>query len=170
MSYQEKPYDDDPDNDDSASRPDHARACPRAAGGGGERMLQHGKAGPAESGGHVAGRHHQHDGDHGPGAEGGKGTLTFQGRSYSFKLVGGVTGGAGAADTKATGEVYNLHNISDFKGLYTQSSAGAGLVTSGTTDLWLRNAAGVVLHLKGTQEGVSLSRGRGREEILIEML
>jgi hypothetical protein len=102
------------------------------------------------------------------GAEGGKGTLTFQGRSYPFKLVGGVTGGAGAADTKAAGEVYNLHNISDFKGLYTQSSGGPGLVTSGTSDLWLRNAAGVVLHLKGTQEGMSLSLGR--EEILIEML
>jgi hypothetical protein len=51
------------------------------------------------------------------GAEGGKGTLNFQGRSSPFKLVGGVTGGVGAANTQATGEVYNLHNISDFKGL-----------------------------------------------------
>ena len=102
------------------------------------------------------------------GAEGGKGTLNFQGHSYPFKLVGGVTGGAGAAKTQGAGEVYNLHNISDFKGLYTQSSGGPGFVTSGASDLWLRNAAGVVLHLKGTQEGVTLSLGR--EEILIEML
>jgi len=102
------------------------------------------------------------------GAEGGKGTLTFQGRDYSFKLVGGVTGGGGAADTRASGEVYNLHTISDFKGLYTQSSGGAGLAMSGASDLWLRNKAGVVLHLRGTQEGVTLSLGR--EEILIEML
>ena len=102
------------------------------------------------------------------GAEGGKGTLNFQGHSYRFQLVGGVTGGGGAANTQATGEVYSLHNISDFKGLYTQSSGGPGFVTSGASDLWLRNAAGVVLHLKGTQEGVSLSLGR--EEILIEML
>jgi hypothetical protein len=102
------------------------------------------------------------------GAEGGKGTLTFQGRSYPFKLVGGVTGGGGAANTQAYGEVYSLHNVSDFKGLYTQNSGGSGLVTSGASDLWLRNAAGVVLHLKGTQEGVTLSLGR--EEILIEML
>ena len=42
------------------------------------------------------------------GAEGGKGTLSFQGRSYPFKLVGGVTGGIGAANTQATGEVYNV--------------------------------------------------------------
>jgi hypothetical protein len=102
------------------------------------------------------------------GAEGGKGTLTFQGRTYAFKLIGGVTGGIGAADTKATGEVYNLKSVSDFAGLYTQSSGGAGLETSGSSDLWLRNKAGVVLHLKGTQSGVSLSLGR--EEILIEML
>jgi hypothetical protein len=102
------------------------------------------------------------------GAEGGKGTLTFQGRPYPFQLVGGVTGGAGAADTKANGEVYGLHKISDFKGLYTQSSGGPGLSMSGASDLWLRNAAGVVLHLKGTQEGATLTLGR--EEILIEML
>jgi hypothetical protein len=102
------------------------------------------------------------------GAEGGKGTVNFQGHSYSFKLVGGVTGGVGAANTQATGEVYDLHKISDFKGLYTQSSGGPGLSMSGASDLWLRNAAGVVLHLKGTQEGATLSLGR--EEILIEML
>ena len=102
------------------------------------------------------------------GAEGGKGTLNFQGHSYPFKLVGGVTGGGGAANTQATGEAYNLRKISDFKGLYTQSSGGPGFVKSGASDLWLRNAAGVVLHLKGTQEGVMLSLGR--EEVLIEML
>ena len=102
------------------------------------------------------------------GAEGGKGTLTFQGRDYPFKLVGGVTGGGGAADTRASGEVYSLHTIADFKGLYTQSSGGPGLAMSGASDLWLRNKAGVVLHLRGTQEGVTLSLGR--EEILIEML
>ena len=102
------------------------------------------------------------------GATGGHGTLNFQGRSYPFKLVGGVTGGGGAADTQASGEVYNLHNISDFKGLYTQSSGRSGLDRSGASDLWLRNRTGVALHLRGTQEGVTLSLGR--EEILIEML
>jgi hypothetical protein len=48
------------------------------------------------------------------------------------------------------------------------SSGGPGLVKSGASDLWLRNAAGVVLHLKGTQEGMTLSLGR--EEILTEMI
>jgi hypothetical protein len=102
------------------------------------------------------------------GATGGKGTLTFQGQSYPFQLVGGVTGGGGAADTTASGEVYNLHKLADFKGIYTQNSGGPGLVRSGAADLWLRNNAGVVLHLTGTQQGVTLSLGR--EEIVIEML
>ena len=102
------------------------------------------------------------------GAAGGKGTLHFQGRSYPFKLVGGVTGGGGASDTHATGEVYNLHKLSDFAGVYTQNSGVVGLDRSKTSDLWLRNEAGVVLHVTGSQTGMTLSLGR--EEILIEML
>ena len=102
------------------------------------------------------------------GAAGGKGTLNFRGQSYPFKLVGGVTGGGGASDTQASGNVYNLNNLSDFAGLYTQSSGLPGLDTSSSSDLWLRNKAGVVLHVRGTQTGVTLSLGR--EEVLIEML
>lgn len=102
------------------------------------------------------------------GAAGGKGAVTFQGQSHPFKLVGGVTGGGGAADTQAHGEVYNLRQMDDFPGVYTQNSGGIGLATSGSADLWLRNRAGVVLHLVGTQTGVTLSLGR--EEVLVEML
>src|SRR3978361_728757 len=56
----------------------------------------------------------------------GKGTLNFQGNAYQFRLAGGVTGGGGASDTVASGEVYNLQNLADFAGLYTQSSGGIG--------------------------------------------
>ena len=102
------------------------------------------------------------------GAAAGTGTINFQGQSYSFKLAGGVTGGGGASDTQAAGEVYNLQKISDFPGLYTQNSGAPGLDQATTSDLWLRNRAGVVLHLRGTQSGLVLSLGR--EEVLIEML
>ena len=102
------------------------------------------------------------------GAAAGKGTLNFQGRLYSFKLAGGVTGGGGASDMHASGEVYNLNKLSDFAGLYTQNSGGIGIDTSSTSDLWLRNRAGVILHLTGTDQGITLSLGR--EEVLIEML
>lgn len=102
------------------------------------------------------------------GGAAGKGNLSFQGRSYPFQLGGGVTGGGGASDAQVRGEVYGLKSISDFAGLYTQSTGAIGLDRSNTSDLWLRNRAGVVLHLTGTQTGVVLSLGR--EEILIEML
>jgi hypothetical protein len=98
----------------------------------------------------------------------GSGTLNFQGRSYNFKLAGGVTGGGGAANSQVSGDVYNLNSLSDFAGVYTQNAGGIGLDTSSRSDLWLRNAAGVVMHLTGTQQGMVLSLGR--EEILIEML
>ena len=75
-----------------------AQVCPRVGAGGG-RMLQRVKARTTECRGNVAGRDHQHDEIIAAGAAGGKGTLTFQGRSYPFKLVGGVTGGGGAAET-----------------------------------------------------------------------
>ena len=102
------------------------------------------------------------------GATGGKGTLNFQGQSYAFRLVGGVTGGGGVSDAQASGDVYNLNSLADFAGLYTQNSGAAGLDTSSTSDLWLRNKAGVVLHLTGTQSGATLSLGR--EEILIQLI
>lgn len=102
------------------------------------------------------------------GATAGKGRLTFQGRSYAFKLAGGVTGGGGASTAEASGEVYNLMTISDFAGLYTQNSGGIGLNTSSSSDLWLRNQKGVVLHMRGSQQGITLSLGR--EEVLIEMM
>jgi hypothetical protein len=102
------------------------------------------------------------------GAAAGQGTLYFNGQSYSFKLGGGVTGGGGASDAHVSGEVYGLNNVADFGGLYTQSTGEAGLDKSSTSDLWLRNRAGVVLHLTGTQTGMVLSLGR--EEVLIEML
>ena len=102
------------------------------------------------------------------GGDVGKGTLIFQGQAHAFKLAGGVTGGGGASDIQVSGEVYNLQNLSDFSGLYTQNAGGIGFATSGASDLWLRNKAGVVLHLTGTQTGVTLSFGR--EEILIELI
>jgi hypothetical protein len=96
----------------------------------------------------------------------GSGTLTYGGRSYSFKLVGGVTGG-GAARSEVEGAVYNLSRPSDFAGVFTVGTA-AGVDKPGRANLWLRNTNGVVLHLTGTQDGMVLSMGR--QEVLVEML
>ena len=50
------------------------------------------------------------------GMTGGTGALTFQGRTYPFKVVGTVIGPGGASQVKASGEVYRLNRLSDFEG------------------------------------------------------
>lgn len=101
------------------------------------------------------------------GAGAGNGTLIFRGQSYPFRLAGAVVGPGGAARIHASGDVYGLTKVEDFPGIYTQGTGARGLETGGRDELWLRNAAGVIMHLRGTQTGVVL--GLGRDQILIEM-
>src|SRR5438477_5474102 len=51
-------------------------------------------------------------------AESGKGTLYYNGRSHHFTISGGGVGGSGAQTVSATGQVYNLNNLSSFPGTY----------------------------------------------------
>ncbi len=101
------------------------------------------------------------------GYGGGSGTLTFNGQSYSFALIGAVVGPGGAEKVNASGEVYKLTKVSDFGGRYTQSSGAAGLSRGGDGQLWLENSAGVIMHLYSQTEGVLLSLGK--EEIFIRL-
>src|SRR5271166_3020053 len=102
------------------------------------------------------------------GLGGGTGTLYYQAQSYPFKLAGTVVGpGGGIAKINASGEVYKLASVADFPGRYTQSTGHAGLSTSGGSDLWLQNSAGVIMHLQGTSTGAMLTLGR--DEIFIRM-
>ena len=102
------------------------------------------------------------------GVGGGSGTLEFQGRTYPFKVVGTVAGpGGGLEKISASGPVYKLASVSDFAGRYTQSTGKAGLSSSGSSDLWLENSAGVIMHLQGTSTGEMLTLGK--DEIFIRM-
>jgi hypothetical protein len=102
------------------------------------------------------------------GLGGGNGTLFFQGQSYPFKVVGSVAGpGGGVSKITASGSVYKLASIGDFAGRYTQSTGPAGFSSSGSSDLWLQNSAGVIMHLQGTENGAMLTLGK--EEIFIRM-
>jgi hypothetical protein len=102
------------------------------------------------------------------GVGGGSGTLDYQGRTYPFKMVGTVAGpGGGIEKISASGPVYKLNNVADFGGRYTQSTGTPGLSTSGGSDLWLQNNAGVIMHLQGTSTGAMLTLGR--DEIFIRM-
>ena len=92
-------------------------------------------------------------------AGGGKGTLTFQGQTYPFEIAGLGGGGIGVSKLDASGEVYNLTNISEFPGAYDEARYGAVIGDASTGELWLENNAGVVMHLKAKREGLMLSLG-----------
>jgi hypothetical protein len=92
-------------------------------------------------------------------AGGGSGTLTYQGTSYPFTVAGIGVGGIGASTLDAVGDVYNLPNVGLFPGSYAQGQYGFVIGTMSRGDLWLKNQAGVVMHLKGKREGLMLSLG-----------
>jgi hypothetical protein len=102
------------------------------------------------------------------GLGGGTGTLDYQGQTYPFKLAGSVFGPGGVEKINASGEVYKLASVADFSGRYTQSTGAAGLSTSGGSDLWLQNSAGVIMHLEGSSKGAMLTLGR--DEIYIRLV
>ena len=102
------------------------------------------------------------------GVGAGNGTLERQGQNYPFKVFGSVVGpGGGVEKISASGPVYQLANVSDFAGRYTQSTGKAGLSSSGGSDLWLENNACVIMHLEGTSTGAMLTLGK--DEIIVRM-
>ena len=97
----------------------------------------------------------------------GKGTLTFQGKTYPFKLIGTVIGPGSVSKADVSGDVYKLEDVSQFSGAWVEGTGAVGLETSQTGDLWLENKAGVIMHMTGTQTGVTLSLGKN--EVMIEL-
>jgi hypothetical protein len=89
----------------------------------------------------------------------GGGTLTFNGQEYHFTIGGLGVGGIGASSIEATGEVYNMTDISQFAGAYGQARYGAVIGDASTGELWLQNNAGVYMHLKAKRAGLMLSLG-----------
>jgi hypothetical protein len=100
------------------------------------------------------------------GAFGG-GTLHYQGQSYGFTIGGIGVGGFGIATLHATGEVYDLHDVADFGGVYGQARASYALGQESAGTLWLENPKGVHLRLKAEREGIILSIGA--DGVIIKM-
>ncbi len=92
-------------------------------------------------------------------ANGGYGTLYYNGGAYPFDIGGLGIGGLGASTIDATGEVYGLKTLSQFAGSYVQGRYGFALGTTSSGDLWLKNNDGVVLHLDAKRTGLMLTLG-----------
>ena len=100
-------------------------------------------------------------------AMGGKGTLTFRGRTYAFKVGGLGVGGIGVSKITAYGEVYRLKRLEDFPGAFLQARAGYAAI-EGKGVLWLENSNGVVLQLRSRSKGLSLNLGADGLKIELE--
>jgi hypothetical protein len=94
----------------------------------------------------------------GSGTMGG-GTLTYDGESYPFSIIGLGFGGFGASAVEAKGVVYNLPSRDAFPGTYGNARLGMTAGESGVGKLWLRNSDGVVMELESEMRGLALTGG-----------
>jgi hypothetical protein len=85
----------------------------------------------------------------------GKGTLTYQGKTYPVKVEGLSVGDVGIQRATAMGDVYNLKKLADFNGNYTAGGAGA-TIGGGAGITTMRNQNGVVIEMKSTTQGADL--------------
>ena len=85
----------------------------------------------------------------------GKGVLTYQGKTYPFKVEGLTVGEVGVTKAEAAGDVFNLKKLEDFNGVYgTAGLEGTAYKGAGLTAL--RNKEGVVLQLKSVTKGANI--------------
>lgn len=103
----------------------------------------------------------------GVGYDWGKGTLHYKGRDIPVKVKGLSVVRVGASKITASGEVYNLKDLSAFDGNYSAASAGAALGGGGGVAA-MENNNGVVMKLHSTTVGVDLDLGVKGIEMSIE--
>ncbi|MGA2553053.1 MAG: hypothetical protein ABSF50_23175 [Burkholderiaceae bacterium] len=94
----------------------------------------------------------------GVGVNWGDGTLHYKGSDYKFSLTGLSVADLGVSTITARGEVFNLTTPADLSGNYVAGAAGLA-VAGGADDVIMKNDHGVVIHLKGTEQGVRLQLG-----------
>jgi hypothetical protein len=94
----------------------------------------------------------------GIGVTWGDGKLSFQGKEIPFSIDGLTLVDFGISKASATGEVYNLTDMSKFDGTYAAAEAGFALA-GGVGGMVLRNQNGVVMHIHSTTQGAKLQLG-----------
>jgi len=94
----------------------------------------------------------------GVGVQWGKGTLTYKGKQYTFKVRGIQVATVGISAATAEGDVYNLFSIGEFPGHYVAVGAGATLFKGKSGDAF-KNSQGVHILLKAKEKGVNFNIG-----------
>ena len=99
------------------------------------------------------------------GVSGGKGTLTYKGKSYPLSIKGlrvGATAGIATADL--VGNVYNLKSVKDIEGTYSAGQASIA-VAAGAKSWTLQNQNKVTMNLTGKQVGLEVAFDLGGMKI-----
>jgi len=94
----------------------------------------------------------------GVGVTWGDGKLTFKGKDYPFSINGLSVVDWGISRASAVGDVYNLTDVAKFAGTYAAAEAGFTLA-GGAGGIAMRNSEGVIIHLRSTSRGASLTLG-----------
>jgi hypothetical protein len=94
----------------------------------------------------------------GIGVSWGDGKLTFKGKDYPFTIDGLSVVDWGISRVSATGDVYELTDVSKFAGTYMAAEAGFTLA-GGMGGITMRNSEGVIINVRSTSRGASLTLG-----------
>ena len=89
----------------------------------------------------------------GLGYETGRGTLSYGGKQYQFRMSGISAIDVGVSSISGSGDVYNLKRLQDFNGTYAAATAEATLGGGGEI-AYLRNQNGVVIKVTSTSQGL----------------
>ncbi len=90
----------------------------------------------------------------------GSGTLAFRGRTYPFTLTGSLIGLGAISTMQAYGEVYKLHDVSQFSGPWIQGTGSLAITARANGEIWLENRNGIIMRLNAAQAGLTFSQGR----------
>ena len=85
----------------------------------------------------------------------GKGTLSYKGKKYEFKVDGLSVIDVGITKATSKGKVFNLKKIEDFNGIYT-AMAAEGTLAGGAGVTKMKNQNGVVIELVSTTQGANI--------------
>jgi hypothetical protein len=94
----------------------------------------------------------------GIGVSWGDGILNFKGKQVHFSIDGLTLVDFGITQATATGEVYNLTDLSKFEGNYLAGEAGFALA-GGIGGISMRNQNGVIIMLRSVSQGARLQLG-----------
>ena len=61
---------------------------------------------------------------------------------------------------QASGEVYNLRDVSQFSGSWIQGTGSLAITTRANGEIWLENRNGIIMRLNAAQAGLTFSQGR----------